>query len=63
VTVNYAGEGSPTTSAVVSPEGEAVAWQPYGQEGVLVADVDLSQATGLLAQRLRPALQDSRWQA
>ena len=62
-TVNYAGEGSPTTSAVISPEGEAVAWQPYGKEGVLVAEVDLSRATGLLAQRLRPALQDSRWQA
>ena len=54
-TVNYASEGSPTTSAVVRPDGTLLAWQPYGQEGLLVADLDLSAATGLLAGRLRPA--------
>jgi hypothetical protein len=28
-------------------------YQPYGQEGVLIGDLDLSSATGLLAGRLR----------
>lgn len=55
-TVNYASDGSPTTSAVVSPDGTLLAWQPYGEEGVLVADIDLAAATGLLARRLSPAM-------
>lgn len=52
-TVNYASAGSPTTSAVVRPDGTVLAWQPYGEEGLLVADLDLSLATGLLASRCR----------
>ena len=53
-TVNYAGEGSPTTSAVVRPDGTLLAWQPYGKPGLLIADLDLTEATGLLAQRYKP---------
>jgi predicted amidohydrolase len=52
--VNFASDGSPTTSAVVRPDGTLLACQPYGQAGLLVADVDLGAATGLLASRLRP---------
>jgi predicted amidohydrolase len=52
-TVNYAGRGSPTTSAVVSPDGTLLCHQPYGQEGLLMADLDLAAATGLLAGRLK----------
>jgi predicted amidohydrolase len=51
--VNVASEGSPTTSAIVRPDGRVLAWQPYGQPGLLVADVDLGEATGLLASRCR----------
>jgi predicted amidohydrolase len=51
--VNCASEGSGTTSAVVRPDGTVQCWQPYGQEGLLVADLDLSAATGLLASRCR----------
>jgi predicted amidohydrolase len=51
-TVNYASAGSPTTSAVVRPDGTLIAYQPYGKPGLLVADVDTSEATGLLAARL-----------
>ena len=51
--VNCAGEGSPTTSAVVAPDGSVIAWQPYGEEGLLLADIDTSAATGLLAARCR----------
>jgi predicted amidohydrolase len=52
-TVNYASPGSPTTSAVVRPDGTLLAYQPYGKAGLLVADVDLGEATGLLASRCR----------
>jgi predicted amidohydrolase len=52
--VNYAAVGSATTSAIVKPDGTLLAFQPYGVEGLLVADLDLSLATGLLAKRFRP---------
>jgi predicted amidohydrolase len=52
-TVNYAGDGYPTTSAIVNPDGTLLAHQPYGKEGLLVTDIDLDAATGLLAGRLR----------
>jgi predicted amidohydrolase len=52
-TVNCASEGSPTTSAVVRPDGTLLAFQPYGQPGLLIADLDLAEATCLLASRAR----------
>jgi predicted amidohydrolase len=51
--VNCASDGSGTTSAIVRPDGTLQCFQPYGQEGLLVADLDLSAATGLLAKRCR----------
>src|SRR5262245_31150164 len=47
-TVNYASEGSPTTSAIVGPDGTLLAYQPYGRAGLLVAEIDLDEATRLL---------------
>jgi predicted amidohydrolase len=52
-TVNCASEGSPTTSAVARPDGTVLSWQPYGVEGLLIADIDLDAATRLLASRCR----------
>jgi predicted amidohydrolase len=54
VTVNFATRGSPTTSAVVRPDGTVQCYQPYGEAGLLVADLDLALATGLLAKRYKP---------
>lgn len=51
--VNCASEGSGITSAVARPDGSLLCFQPYAQEGLLVADLDLSKATGLLASRCR----------
>jgi predicted amidohydrolase len=51
--VNCASPGSPTTSAVACPDGSLLAYQPYGEEGLLIADIDLTTATGLLASRYR----------
>src|SRR3954468_10874870 len=59
-TVNYASPGSPTTSAVVRPDGTLLAFQPYGEEGLLIADIDLAEATGLLAGRYRPTSEPAR---
>lgn len=52
-TVNYASAGSPTTSAVVRPDGTLLSYQPYGEQGLLVADIDITAATGLLAVRCK----------
>jgi len=54
-TVNYASAGSPTTSAVVRPDGTLLSYQPYGKPGLLVADIDITAATGLLAARCKYA--------
>ncbi len=53
-TVNFASAGSPTTSAVIRPDGSVLAHQPYGHAGLLLADLDLSEANGLLARRYKP---------
>src|SRR5579864_1637498 len=53
-TVNFASAGSPTTSAVVRPDGTLLSYQPYGKEGLLIADIDFAAATGLLAARYKP---------
>ena len=38
---------------VFHPHADVAEHQPYGQEGLLVADLDLGPATGLLARRCR----------
>lgn len=50
-TVNFSSAGSPTTSALIGPDGALLGYQPYGVEGLLIADIDLDAATGLLATR------------
>lgn len=52
-TVNYASAGSPTTSAVVQPDGTLLSYQPYGKQGLLITDIDITAATGLLAARCK----------
>lgn len=51
--INCASDGSPTTSAVVRPDGTLLCYQSYGKRGLLIADIDLEAATGFLATRLR----------
>lgn len=52
-TVNCALPGSATTSAFVDPDGRLLSYQPHGQEGILIGEIDTEAATGLLAGRLR----------
>jgi predicted amidohydrolase len=54
--VNCASPRSPTTSAVVRPDGTLLCYQPYAKEGLLIADIDITAATGLLAMRCKYAL-------
>lgn len=54
--VNYALRYQDSATSVLGPEGECLAFVPYGQEQLLVHDVDLSRATGLCARRYNPAL-------
>ena len=59
-TVNCAADGAPTTSAVARPDGTLLAFQPHGLAGLLVCDLDLSEATRELALRLRESSQGDR---
>lgn len=52
--VNYAFRHPESATALLGPQGELVAHLPYGEEGVLVCDVDPGAATGKLAQRYAP---------
>lgn len=51
--VNAASDGCGITSAVARPDGSLLCYQPYGQAGLLLAELDLTEATGLLASRCR----------
>lgn len=53
--VNCASPGSPTTSAIACPDGTLLCYQPYGKEGLLIADIDVNAASGLLAARCKSA--------
>lgn len=51
--VNYANAGSVTTSAVARPDGTLLGHQPYNEEGLFLADLELEAATCHLARRYR----------
>ena len=51
--VNYAGEGSPSTSAFVRPDATLMSYEPYGKAGLLIADLNLVEASRLLAIRCK----------
>ena len=57
--INYAFAFQKSATCVVAPTGERVAYQPYGEAGLLVAEIDPEQATRRLALRYKPALYDS----
>ena len=52
--VNYALRYQESATSLIAPSGERQAHLPYGQEGVLVQEIDLAEATGLLAMRYAP---------
>jgi N-carbamoylputrescine amidase len=52
--VNYALRFQESATCVIAPSGRCQAYLPYGQEGVLVQDIKVEEATGLLATRYAP---------
>jgi predicted amidohydrolase len=52
--VNYAMRFQESATCVIGPGGECRACLPYGQEGVLVHEIDIEEATGVLAKRYAP---------
>lgn len=52
--VNYALRFQESATSLITPPGECQAYLPYGQEGVLVQEIDIQKATGLLATRYAP---------
>ncbi len=55
--VNYAMRFQESATSLIDPSGRCQAYLPYGQEGVLVAAMDVEKATGLLASRYAPERQ------
>ena len=52
--VNYALRFQESATSLIAPSGECQAFLPYGEEGVLVEEIDVEKATGLLAGRYAP---------
>jgi predicted amidohydrolase len=52
--VNYALRFQESATSLIAPSGRCQAFLPYGEEGVLVQDIDLAEATGLFAARYAP---------
>jgi predicted amidohydrolase len=52
--VNFALRYPETATSVVAPDGRCLARLPYGDEGLLVVDLDLDEATGIYARRYAP---------
>ena len=53
--VNYALPRQEAATTLIGPAGECIAYSPYGEESLLVCDIDTELATGLLAARYQPA--------
>jgi predicted amidohydrolase len=52
--VNYALRYQEAATSIIDPSGRCQAFLPYGEEGVLVREIDLDAATGHLAFRYAP---------
>jgi len=53
--VNNAMRYQDSATSLLDPDGQCLAYVPYGEERLLVHDVDLSRATGFCARRYNPA--------
>ena len=54
--VNYASKYPESATALVGPDGSCIVHEAYGRVGIITADIDPAQATGLLAKRFKPEL-------
>ncbi|MEO8711772.1 MAG: carbon-nitrogen hydrolase family protein [Parafilimonas sp.] len=54
--INYATKFQESATSLIAPDGNCIAHQNYGEAGIIVADIDTSLATGLLAKRFKAEL-------
>lgn len=54
--VGYTTKYQEAATSLIAPDGKCLAYQAYGEEGVIVAEIDPAKATGLLAKRFKPEL-------
>jgi predicted amidohydrolase len=52
--VNYALRFQESATSLIDPSGRCQAYLPYGEEGVLVQEINPEEATGLIASRYAP---------
>jgi predicted amidohydrolase len=52
--VNYALRYQESATTLIAPSGQLQAHLPYGKEGVLIQEIDVEKATGLIASRYAP---------
>ncbi len=52
--INYAVRFQESATSLITPSGECQAHLAYGEEGLLVQEIDETKATGLLARRYAP---------
>lgn len=52
--VNYALRFQESATSLIDPSGRCQSFLPYGEEGLLVAEIKVEEATGLLAKRYAP---------
>ncbi|WP_315731582.1 MULTISPECIES: carbon-nitrogen hydrolase family protein [unclassified Bradyrhizobium] len=52
--VNYSSLFQDSASCVIAPDGGCVAFQPYAEPGLLIADIDISRASRRFAMRYDP---------
>ena len=52
--VNYGLRFQESATCLIAPSGRCQAYLPYGQEGLLVQEIKVEEATGLLATRYAP---------
>ena len=53
---NYAFRYPDSASSLIAPDGSCIAYQPYGKPGVVVGEINVEEATGLLAKRFKNSL-------
>ncbi len=52
--VNYAMRYQESATSLLGPDGDCIAFVPYGEEQLLVRELDLTRATGFTARRYNP---------
>jgi len=53
---NYASDYPESASSIIAPSGDCICHETYRRAGVIIADIDISLATGLLAKRFKREL-------